>query len=117
MKDIKFRNIGEPHIYKVDKKRSQSKVEEIEVQLYYLRGCGYRVTLTPQWVEDRGDYKVKNFEFWQVKRHDLMACKRFSQKSSAEAVETLKEFEPYWVAQMAAALSLVLEHDPIHGNW
>lgn len=117
MSDIQVRNVGEPHIYKVDKERGQSKIDEIEVQLYYRRGHGYRVTLTPQKIVDHGGYRMKEFDFWQVKKHDVMACKRFSPKSREEAMKTLKEFEPYWVAQMAASLDLVLEHDPIHRNW
>lgn len=116
MKSV-VRNIGTPHIYKVDKERSAQKIDEIEVQLYYRRGHGFRATLTPQVIEDYGGYQLKSFDFWQVKNREVLPCGRFSQKSSAEAVEMLKEFEPFWVAQMASALGLVLEHDPIHGNW
>ena len=52
-----------------------------------------------------------------MKVHKLLGVARYTTKAEAEALKILQEFEPYWIAQMAASLGLVLEHDPIHGNW
>lgn len=117
MSNSSVRDIREPRVYKVDKERSEQKIDEIEVSMFYLKGRGYRVSLVPQVIEDHGGYRMKSFDFWKVKHHDVISCKRFTKKSAAEAVKIAEELEPYWVAQMAASLGLVLEHDPIHGNW
>ena len=113
--------IGSPKCYPVNKEASTQKVDEIEVRVSYRRNCsagrGFYVTLTPQITEDHGGYKMKSFDFWQVKTRKLLGAERYSKKAEKEALDALAEFEPHWVAQMAAALGLVLKHDPIHGNW
>ena len=112
------RLIGNARIYKVDKTRCETEIDEIEVQaVYFSGGSGFNVQITPQKVENHGSYKVKTFDFWNVKAYKLLRVSRYSKKSETEALKTLAEFEPYWVANMASALGLVLEHDPIHGNW
>lgn len=111
------RLIGSARVYKVDKSRCVTDIDEIEVQAVYFTGGGFNVQITPQKIEDHGNYKVKTFDFWNVKAHKLHGASRYSKKAEAEALKTLEEFEPYWVAQMASALGLVLEHDPVHGNW
>lgn len=114
--------IGEPRIYPVIKDKSEQKwIDEIEVRVSYRRessaGRGFYATLTPQLVEDRDGYKMVSFDLMHVRTRKICGCERYSKKAEAEALETLKEFEPYWVAQMASAYGLVLKHDPIHGNW
>lgn len=114
--------IGEPRIYPVNKELSNQKyIDEIEVRMSYRRDCsggrGFYVTLTPQYIEDHGGYKMVSFDLMQVRTKKLLGCERYSKKSEAEALDILKEFEPYWVSQMASAHDLVLLHDPIHGNW
>ena len=113
--------IGAAKCYPVNKEASVQKVDEIEVRVSYRRNCsagrGFYVTLTPQIVEDRGTYKGKSYDFWQVKTHKLLRADRYSKKAEAEALSVLVEFEPYWVSQMASSYGLTLEHDPIHGNW
>lgn len=113
--------IGKPRLYKVDKTRCENDLDEIEVRVVYLPDCsagrGFYVQLTPQKREHRETYDVTTFDFWQVKSHKLLGVARYTKKAEVEALQTLKEFEPYWVAQMASALGLILEHDPIHGNW
>lgn len=115
------RLIGDARIYKVDKSRCETEIDEIEVQAVYFAQCsggrGFYVQITPQKIENHGGYRTKTFDLWQVKVHKLLKASRYSKKLRDEAVSILEEFEPYWVAQMAAALDLVLEHDPIHGNW
>lgn len=117
MSKLDVRWIGEPHVYEVDKERSLYKADEIEVKLFYRKGHGFRATITPQLVENHGNIKMTSFDFWNVKTRDVIPCQRFSKKKVEEAIDTLADLEPYWVAQMASALGLVLKHDPIHGNW
>ncbi len=114
--------IGEPRIYLVIKDKSEQKwIDEIEVRMSYRRDCsggrGFYATLTPQHIENHGGYKMVSFDLMQVRTRKILCCERYSKKSEEEAIEILKEFEPYWVAQMASAYDLVLLHDPIHGNW
>ena len=115
------RLIGDARIYKVDKTRCETDIDEIEVQAVYFAQCsggrGFYVQITPQKIENYGVYRTKTFDLWQVKVHKLLGAARYAKKAEAEAIKILAEFEPYWVAQMASSLGLVLEHDPIHGNW
>lgn len=115
------RRIGNPRIYKVDKTKCETHLDEIEVQMLYFPECsagrGFYAHITPQKRENHGSYDTTVFDFWDVKVHKLLGAARYAKKAEAEALKILQEFEPYWVAQLAASLGLVLEHDPIHGNW
>jgi len=116
------RLIGNARIYKVDKSRCETDLDEIEVRLVYLPNCsagrGFYAQITPQKREHCGGYDVTTFDFWSVKVHTVLRnIPKYSKKAEKAALETFVEMEPYWVANMASALDLVLEHDPIHGNW
>lgn len=111
------RPIGKVRFYKVDKSRSDNDIDEIEVRTVYFAGNGFYVQLTPQRRENHGGYEVKTFDFWQVKAHKLLSTKRYTKKAEEQALEILAELESIWVAGIAASLGLVLEHDPVHGNW
>lgn len=117
--------IGEPRIYPVNKELSTQKyfyeIDEIEVRVKYRRehssGRGFYVTLTPQNVRKRENYTLINAEYMLIRTKKLLGCKRYSRKAEREALNVLKEFEPYWVAEVANECGLIIQDSPIYRSY